>query len=102
MAYISAIAVDFGSTNSGCCRISSFDYNGNLTYTAPAFLHDIGNYANPNNPQLNVEVNLKFDYRPECQYKLEVDFDEAQISNALHYIFSEYESGEIVKSNAVR
>ena len=48
MAYISAIAVDFGSTNSGCCRISSFDSNGNLTYAAPVFLHDIGNYAKDN------------------------------------------------------
>ena len=30
MAYISAIAVDFGSTNSGCARIVSFDENGKL------------------------------------------------------------------------
>ena len=59
-------------------------------------------YANPNNPQLNVEVDLKFDCRPECRYKLEVDFDEAQVSNALHYIFSEYESGEIVEEGYVQ
>jgi len=48
MAYISAIAVDFGSTTSGCCRISSFGSNGDLTYAPPAFLHDIGNYAKDN------------------------------------------------------
>ena len=59
-------------------------------------------YANPNNPQLNVEVDLKFDCRAECRYKLEVDFNEAQVSNALHYIFSEYESGEIVKEGYVQ
>lgn len=62
-------------------------------------------YANPNNPQLTIEADLHFDCLPKCRYKLEVDFNEAQVSNALHYIFSEYESGEIVKegyvSNAV-
>ena len=62
-------------------------------------------FANPDNPQLYLEADLKFDCRPDCRYKLEVDFNEAQVSNALHYIFSEYESGEIVKegyvSNAV-
>jgi len=62
-------------------------------------------YANPDNPQLTIEADLHFDCRPECRYKIEVDFNEAQVSNALHYIFTEYESGEIVKegyvSNAV-
>lgn len=45
MAYISAITVDFGSTNSGCCRTSSFDNEGNLVYTQPIFLHNTGYYA---------------------------------------------------------
>lgn len=59
-------------------------------------------YANPNNPELEVEADLKFNCRPECRYKLEVDFNEAQVSNALHYIFTEYESGEIVEEGYVK
>ena len=59
-------------------------------------------YANPNNPQLKVEADLKFNCRPECRYKLEVDFNEAQVSNALHYIFTEYESGKIVEEGYVK
>lgn len=45
MKYVSAIIVDFGSTNSGCARIMSFDKNGDLTYTTPEFLHSNGYYA---------------------------------------------------------
>lgn len=45
MSYISAIAVDFGSTNSGCCRVKEFDANGNLIYANPEFLENVGTYA---------------------------------------------------------
>lgn len=48
MAYISAIAVDFGSTNSGCARIVSFDDNGNLKYDTPHLVHSTGDYAKDN------------------------------------------------------
>ena len=34
MAYISAIAIDFGSSNTGVARIDHFE-NGKLTYTTP-------------------------------------------------------------------
>ena len=48
MAYISAIAVDFGSTNSGCARITTFDQNGNLKYDTPHLIHSTGVYAKDN------------------------------------------------------
>lgn len=48
MPYISAIAVDFGSTNSGCARITSFDQDGNLTYATPHLVHSTGLYAKDN------------------------------------------------------
>ena len=37
MSYVSAIAVDFGSTNSGCCRVCEHDSNGELIYANPEF-----------------------------------------------------------------
>ena len=58
-------------------------------------------YANPNNPQLNIEVDLRFVCQPNYRYKLEVDFNEAQVSNDMHYIFSEYESGKVLKEGYV-
>ena len=48
MAYVSAIAVDFGSTNSGCCRVCEHDENGELIYANPEFLHSVGDYAKDN------------------------------------------------------
>ena len=48
MSYVSAIAVDFGSTNSGCCRVCEHDSNGELIYANPEFLHSIGDYAKDN------------------------------------------------------
>ncbi len=44
MAYISAIAIDFGSTNSGAARIDHFT-NGKSTYTTPTLLYSNGYYA---------------------------------------------------------
>lgn len=48
MNYISAIAVDFGSTNSGCARICSFDHQGKLKYDTPHLIHSTGEYAKDN------------------------------------------------------
>lgn len=48
MSYISAIAVDFGSTNSGCARICSFDDKGELKYDTPHLVHSTGTYAKDN------------------------------------------------------
>lgn len=45
---ISAIVVDFGSTNSGCCRVCSHDAEGNLIFSNPEFLQNIGSYAKDN------------------------------------------------------
>lgn len=45
---ISAIVVDFGSTNSGCCRVCSHDAEGNLVFSNPEFLQNIGSYAKDN------------------------------------------------------
>lgn len=44
MSYISAIAVDFGSSNSGVARIDHFE-NGKLTYTTPTLPYSDGHYA---------------------------------------------------------
>lgn len=48
MEYISAIAVDFGSTNSGCAQIFSFDANGKLMYDTPHLIHRTETYAKDN------------------------------------------------------
>ena len=44
-SYIAAIAVDFGSTNSGCCLISDHNDDGSLKYSSPTFIHSTGDYA---------------------------------------------------------
>lgn len=44
MSYISAIAIDFGSTNSGAARIDHFT-DGKLTFTTPTLLYADGYYA---------------------------------------------------------
>lgn len=44
MAYVSAIAVDFGSSNTGVARIDHFE-NGKLTYTTPTLPYSDGHYA---------------------------------------------------------
>lgn len=57
--------------------------------------------ANKSNPLLMEEVTMRFDCKPNTEYKLEVDFNEAQISNAFHYVFCECESGQIVHEGYV-
>ncbi len=44
-SYIAAIAVDFGSTNSGCCLVSDHNDDGSLKYSSPTFIHSTGDYA---------------------------------------------------------
>ena len=44
MQYLSAIAVDFGSSNTGVARIDHFE-NGKLTYTTPTLPYSDGYYA---------------------------------------------------------
>ena len=58
-------------------------------------------YANEENPALQIEAEIESGCQPETRYKLEVDFNEAQISNDLHYVFSEYESGLIVSEGVI-
>lgn len=53
-------------------------------------------YANDENPKLNVEAVAEFECKPETRYELEVDFNEAQVSNALRYVLREYDTKEVV------
>lgn len=46
--YVSAIAVDFGSSNSGCCRVCNFDNEKNLVFSNPEFIQNKGDYAKDN------------------------------------------------------
>ena len=57
---------------------------------------DIVVFANDENPKLKVEAVAEFECKPETRYELEVDFNEAQISNALRYVLREYETKEVV------
>lgn len=45
---LSAIAVDFGSTNSGCARVYEKDTDGNLVFSQPDYLHALPNYVKDN------------------------------------------------------
>lgn len=45
MSYIAAIAVDFGSTNSGCCMVTDNNEDGSLKYSSPILVHSTGDYA---------------------------------------------------------
>lgn len=71
MAYISAIAVDFGSTNSGCARIHAFDQDGKLKYATPETLHSDTNYA---------KDNTWFYIEPSFLNRLIEDFDSVKDS----------------------
>ena len=67
---------------------------------------DIVIYANDDNPKLKVEAIAEFECKPETRYELEVDFNEAQISNALRYVLREYDTKEVVSegylNNAIK
>ncbi len=76
MAYISAIAVDFGSTNSGCARIVSFDENGKLKYDTPHLVHSTGTYAKDNTwfyiePSFLDRVISNYDSLSDSDFKIE-------------------------------
>ena len=63
MEYISAIAVDFGSTNSGCAQIFSFDADGDQ-------LNPIKNYKKVGNKET---FDVYLDYQPNTLgYKVEL------------------------------
>lgn len=53
-------------------------------------------YANENNPKLKVETNTTFPCKPNTHYQIEIDFNEAQVSNALRYVLREYDTKEVV------
>ena len=53
-------------------------------------------YANDKNPDLTKEGEIDATCKENTSYDLEVDFNEAQISNALHYIFKEYGTDEVI------
>ena len=53
-------------------------------------------YANENNPALSTVGELKIPCKPDTKYSLEVDFNEAQISNAMHYVLKEKDTDEVV------
>lgn len=53
-------------------------------------------YSNTENPDLKSEAIIDIQCKPSTAYELEVDFNEAQISNALHYLFKEVESNEVI------
>lgn len=53
-------------------------------------------YSNAENPDLTLEGSINIDCKPDCSYRLEVDFNQAQIAGDLHYTFIESETGEIV------
>ena len=76
MAYISAIAVDFGSTNSGCARIVSFDENGKLKYDTPHLVHSTGTYAKDNTwfyiePSFLERVISNYDSLSDADFRIE-------------------------------
>lgn len=58
-------------------------------------------FSNKQNPDINFEGVIEEKCKPNCAYDLEVDFNEAQISNALHYILKEAETGEILSEGFI-
>lgn len=72
MDYISAVAVDFGSTNSGCARVISFDEEGKLKYDTPHLVHNTGLYA---------KDNTWFYIEPSFLQRLIRDYDSVQDSD---------------------
>ncbi len=57
---------------------------------------DIVIFADENNSKLKIEVDSYFDCKPDTRYEIEVDFNDAQVSNDLHYVLREYDSKEVV------
>lgn len=73
---ISAIVVDFGSTNSGCCRVCSHDAEGNLIFSNPEFLQNIGSYAKDNTwfyvePSFLERIRIEYDNLTDDDFRIE-------------------------------
>ena len=73
---ISAIVVDFGSTNSGCCRVCSHDAEGNLVFSNPEFLQNIGSYAKDNTwfyvePSFLERIRTDYDTLTDDDFRIE-------------------------------
>ena len=73
---ISAIVVDFGSTNSGCCRVCSHDAEGNLVFSNPEFLQNIGSYAKDNTwfyvePSFLERIRANYDSLTDDDFRIE-------------------------------
>lgn len=73
---ISAIVVDFGSTNSGCCRVCSHDAEGNLVFSNPEFLQNIGSYAKDNTwfyvePSFLERIRTEYDALADDDFRIE-------------------------------
>jgi hypothetical protein len=58
-------------------------------------------YPNCSNTDLHVEREISIDCMPRTRYKLEVDFNEATISNALHYRMTEFRTGNVVAEDMI-
>lgn len=88
MAYISAIAVDFGSTNSGCARIVSFDENGKLKYDTPHLVHSTGTYAKDNTwfyiePSFLERVVSNYESLSDSDFKIESPIIHSETPNII-------------------
>lgn len=59
-------------------------------------------FSTHDNPKVRVEGEIEKSCKPNCAYDLEVDFNEAQISNALHYILKEAETGEVLSDGFIQ
>jgi hypothetical protein len=58
-------------------------------------------YANQDNPDLRMEKEIRIPCQPDTGYQLEVDFNEATISNSLHYVLKVRQTGEVVAEGSI-
>lgn len=76
MQHISAIAVDFGSSNSGCARVYDKDSNGNIVFSKPDYLHALPNYVKDNtwfyvSPQLLERMASDYEHIKDSDLRIE-------------------------------
>jgi hypothetical protein len=62
---------------------------------------DIVIFANKENPKVKVEGQLDTNCRENGTYLLEVDFNEGQIANALHYWLRDAESNQAIEEGFI-
>lgn len=53
-------------------------------------------YSNQDNPDLKLEGSITIDCKSDCLYRIEVDFNQAQVAGDLHYSIIEVETGTVV------